>query len=175
METAIDNACMHRRLGTRLLLWGLGSVLVGIPVVLSGSAFWRGFGIQAAAWGAIDAFIALYALLRARHLSGLEPNEVREVRAALKLRRILLINGALDVLYVTAGLAVVLWARGAGGADAPGVLGAKSSVGAGGAGAGVAAGTGFGILVQGLFLLFFDFYHATALPKQPPAWYDAAL
>jgi hypothetical protein len=50
-------------LSRRLQLWALLSLLVGLPLLFSGSPFGRGFGIQAMLWGAIEAAIAKEKLL----------------------------------------------------------------------------------------------------------------
>ena len=48
-------------LSRRLLLWSALSLLSGaIILAVAASPWWRGFGVQALAWGAIDAAIALF-------------------------------------------------------------------------------------------------------------------
>ena len=49
-------------LSRRLLLWSAFSVLIGGALLLVGTPFWRGFGVQALLWGAIDAAIAAFGL-----------------------------------------------------------------------------------------------------------------
>ena len=74
----------------------------------------------------------------------------REVlaREARNLRRILLINTGLDVLYVTSGVALALTL----GVDNP-----------------FWRGNGWGIVVQGGFLFCFDLLHALGVPRPESA------
>ncbi len=73
----------------RLMRWGAASALVGGVLALPRRT--RGFGLQTLMWGAID--LALAAVTRGR-------DKVPQTRT---LRRILLVNAALDVGYVAAG------------------------------------------------------------------------
>jgi hypothetical protein len=112
----------------RLLLWGAISTGGGVILQLSRRPFWIGFGQQAIGWGLIDALIALIAgRSAARSING------------RTLRRILLINAGLDVLYMLGGF---LFARTKGAADDK------------------RRGQGWGIVLQGLFLFNFDLIHA---------------
>jgi carboxylesterase len=141
---------LHVALTRRLLLWSGGSILAGILALLLGGAFWQAFGIQATAWGTIDAAIALLgrraSLRRWRAYADPELEEVLEGEAQ-KLSRLLWINTGLDVLYVTGGMAMVL------------TLG-RSSV--------RWLGHGWGIVVQGGFLFSFDLIHAQSVPVTTP-------
>lgn len=132
-------------IGRRLLAWSCGSVLAGIVLVLVGDAWWRGFGVQALVWGAIDAAIAIGGIASARRGArrgaGVPGAEARE---AAKLRRLLLVNGGLDVLYIAAGL----------------ILAGPIA-----AGDPFLAGNGWGVVVQGGFLLVFDVAHARRVPR----------
>jgi len=144
------------RLSRRLLGWALPSTAAGLVLAWLGSGLWRGFGIQAAAWGAVDAAIALLgrrSALRSRQREQRETagsGSAAELRRteARRLRRILWVNAALDVLYVGGGLALAL------------TLGRSNPA---------ALGHGAGIAVQGLFLLFFGVIHAQAVPPAPPS------
>lgn len=127
----------HDRLGG-LLAWGVGSTLAGLLALRAGDPLQRGFAMQAAAWGAIDAAIALWgrrgaAQAATRATSG-AATAADTARAAAGFRRILWINAGLDVGYVLAALAVLRWA------------GPRRD----------RQGLGWGILVQGLFLLVYD-------------------
>lgn len=119
-------AQLQRRIGWQLLSWALASCAVGLMLVGRGG-FWGDFGLQALVWGAVDLVIAALGLRQAP--------PVDAARALARLRRLLMINAGLDVLYLLAG-AFVLWLAPA------------------------ARGHGAGILVQGGFLLLFDSYHA---------------
>lgn len=133
-------------LSRRLLLWSALSVVAGALLLLTGGDFWRGFGVQALAWGAIDAAIALFGQRSAARRRARGPHSAEALaREAANLRRLLWINTALDVLYVTGGLVLLYtW-----GAQNP-----------------FAAGNGWGIIAQGGFLFFFDLLHALATPRK---------
>lgn len=128
------------RLTRRLLAWAAPSILLGALLLTGADPFLRGVGVQFVAWGAIDAVIALLGARATRRRAALpDADPGREVR---NLRRLLWINTALDVLYVAGGW--LLWQT----------LGRADPFW---------AGNGFGILVQGGFLFFFDLYHALRL------------
>ena len=147
MDTIWD---LYSALTRRLLWWGGGSALLGITALLLGSPFWTGFAIQAIAWAAVDAAIALLGrrASRRRKQAYVDPLAPRVVEGeAAKLRRLLWINTGLDVLYVTGGLALVL------------SLGTTHLTW---------RGHGWGIVVQGAFLFFFDLIHAQSVPAAVP-------
>jgi hypothetical protein len=134
-----QNFFVYQRRALRpLLRWGVGSSLLGAALALFPSPYWRQFGLQAAAWGAIDAVLAIAgrrdALLKAERSAHGEIDAAHERAAAEQLQRILLVNAGLDVAYIAAGLATALRY-----ADAPG-----------------RRGLGHGIAAQGAFLLIFD-------------------
>jgi carboxylesterase len=153
-------------LSKRLLIWAAGSTLAGLVLVVFTSGFWNGFGIQALAWGVIDALIAVFGLWMSRRRrrsvpdaedpalteegvrpSGARPSGVRPSGVQLsenrKLRRTLWINTGLDLLYITGGI----------------VLAATL-----GRGNPAWRGHGWGIILQGAFLFFFDLIHAQSVP-----------
>ena len=129
----------------RLLVWSAISIVAGLILTLAGGPFWRGFGVQAVAWGAIDAAIAAFGAWALRRRIAAQPDPPPEVERdeERRLSRLLRINGGLDVLYVTGGAAIA------------------ATLGQGNA---TWQGHGWGIVVQGLFLLFFDLLHAQAVP-----------
>jgi hypothetical protein len=91
-------------------------------------------GQQAIGWGLIDALIALVAgRSSAKSFSG------------KTLRRVLLINAGLDVLYMLGGF---IFARTKGAADEK------------------LRGQGWGIVLQGLFLFKFDLFHGLLIPNE---------
>ncbi|NWF65462.1 MAG: hypothetical protein HXY38_14290 [Chloroflexi bacterium] len=125
----------------RLTFWSLASITAGLPI-LSRDPFWQGVGIQCIAWGVIDLLIAAIGAASAkRRKSRLTPDELAEsaLKESVSLKRILLINTGLDVLYVASGIALILTL----GMNDPGWR-----------------GHGWGIITQGGFLFFFDRYHA---------------
>jgi hypothetical protein len=112
----------------RLLLWGAISTIGGVIAQSSRRPFWIGVGQQAIGWGLIDALIALIA-----------GRSTSRAFSTTTLRRVLLINAALDVLYMLGGF---LFARTKGANDEK------------------LRGQGWGIVLQGLFLFKFDLIHA---------------
>ena len=127
-------------LARRLLLWSALSIAAGAILLLAGDAFWRGFGLQAVVWGAIDAGIALFGRRASqKRQASAPPGPETTAREARNLRRLLWINTGLDVLYVAGGLLLIS------------TLGRSDPF---------AAGTGWGIVLQGGFLFIFDLLHA---------------
>ena len=100
------------------------------------------------AWGLVDAGIAGGGWLSSRRLSA-EARQSQEVKIkeARKLSGILWINSGLDLLYIAAGAILVIF---------PGSSDASWR------------GHGWGIIVQGVFLLFFDVLHALRIPPGRP-------
>jgi hypothetical protein len=147
MDTIWD---LYATLTRRLLWWSAASILIGVPLLLLGGPFWQAFGVQAAAWGAIDAMIALLGQRTAkrRKLGYADPlaGDVGDDEGR-KLRRLLWINAGLDVLYVAGGLVLTL------------TLGRSNTNW---------RGHGWGIAVQGAFLLVFDWIHAQSVPATLP-------
>jgi hypothetical protein len=89
----------------RLLVWGGGSVLVGTALLAWLHLGWRRslllehFGIQTAAWGAVE--LVLGAIARASLAA-------RDLAGATRLDRLLWLNVGLDVGYVLIGLTLVV-------------------------------------------------------------------
>jgi hypothetical protein len=132
---------LQRRVSRRLLVWSGLSVAAGIALLFAGP-FWVGVGIEAVAWGVVDAAIALLGGWVARRRRARLPDpDAPDVldREARSLRRLLLINTGLDVLYVVGGVALAL------------TLGADNLFW---------RGNGWGIVIQGGFLFLFDLVHA---------------
>ena len=134
-------------LGRRLVFWGVLSAIVGLGPALAGAPFWRGLGTMFLAWGAIDAVIGAGArVLAERNRRASIGDVARRDRDAARLRTILLVNAGLDVLYVAFGA----WLVASAGSDA------------------WRAGAGWGVVVQGGFLLVFDLVHARWVPAPGP-------
>jgi hypothetical protein len=123
----------------RLLLWGALSTIGGVLLQFTRSPFWIGVGQQAIGWGVIDALIALIAgRLNSKPFTG-------KTLRRNTLRRILLFNAALDVLYMLGGF---ILARTKGATDEK------------------MRGQGWGIVLQGLFLFEFDLIHGLFVPNE---------
>lgn len=130
---------LEQRIGRQLFGWGVANIAVGSLLLASDTPFLRGLGLQALVWGSINAAIAAYAQSRLpgklHRLLRRNPATAAAVERR-SLRRLLLINAALDLLYIVAGLLVV--------AFVPGEF---------------AAGNGWGVVLQGAALLLFDSVH----------------
>jgi hypothetical protein len=118
----------------RLLRWSAVSVASGLPLAASREPLLRGMGQQFIAWGAIDGAIALAGRWSTRR-QGAPAEADQQID---KLRRLLLVNAGLDVLYVAGGTALALRR----GQNDP-----------------YWRGVGQGIVLQGGFLLLFDLWH----------------
>lgn len=121
-----------------LLLWGAGSAVAGVRWWRGPRSFWQGVGMQCAAWGAVDALIALVGLRGARRkglaLAQGSLNDEDHAEEARKFERILWINAGLDVGYALGG--VLLIERNRDNAQRRGM--------------------GAGVIAQALFLFVFD-------------------
>ena len=126
----------------RLTVWAVGSILVGLALLVWSSRsplrdFWRHAGIQSAAWGAVDlAIVALAA-------GGLA---TRDLAGAIALDRVLWLNIGLDVGYAMVGITLL-----AVGARRPRRLGLL--------------GAGAAVLVQGLALAALDAVLSAAIVR----------
>jgi hypothetical protein len=135
---------------TLLTVWAAGSVIKGTAIALigkrTGRKQWVRFGRQTALWGAVDALIAgVGALSRSRRGELTQEQVDAEAR---KLRTLLLINGAADVVYIAGGAHIASHAK-------PGPP-EKTSFRMG-------RGDGLAILIQGAFLLALDATYARKL------------
>lgn len=132
-------------LARRLAWWSMGSFSVGVML------FWmepllRGFGIQAFVWGLINAAVAVGgALLTTKRRGKLPDPAAAEAvqKEADKLWKLLWWMVLLDSVFVLVGVVLAF------------SLGRQDAWW---------RGTGIGVVVQGLFLLGFDWYHAKNVP-----------
>jgi hypothetical protein len=124
-------------------------MLAGLALLPLGP-FWRGFGLQALSWGAVDAIIAgvgRRSMLK-RRAELANPADLASMRSEmLKLRRLLWLNTFLDVLYIGGGLRLNVTR----GRHKP-----------------AWRGHGWGIVTQGIFLFLFDLYHVQLMPTGEP-------
>lgn len=138
----------QRTLARRLLFWAVLSMTLGLLWLRNEHAWWQGFGIQALAWGVVDAVIAGFGLRGVTEKINRPVDRQLAQREAQRLRLILWVNAGLDVLYISGGLLwALVWARDA-----------------------WAVGSGWGVVAQGAFLLVFDVIHALTAPDEiePP-------
>ncbi len=96
------------KLTKRLFLWGSISIIAGAILFFSGSGFWKGFGIQCFAWGFIDLLIAVFGMINTFRKRKAGYTEEKLLEESKKIRGILLINVALDVLYVSVGVILAI-------------------------------------------------------------------
>ena len=161
MKNTINIWNFQISLSKRLLVWAAGSAVAGLVLVVFTPGFWDGFGIQSLAWGVIDGLIAGFGLWMSRKRrravpdssdpgqmeAGVRPSGVRPPGArpseSRKLRRTLWINTVLDLLYITGGIVLAA------------TLGRSNPAW---------RGHGWGIVLQGAFLFFFDLIHAQSVP-----------
>ncbi len=129
-------------ISTQLFGWSALSVFGGLGMLLLlDDPFWRGIGLQGVVWGVIDAGIAFFGQLgmRRKLARTVEPDAFRvQLEEARRLRRLLYINAGLDVLYIAAGVGLVM------------TLGVDDAF---------VRGNGVGVVIQGAFLLLFDLAH----------------
>lgn len=140
----------EREITTLLTAWAVGSVIKGTAIALigkrTGRKQWMRFGRQTAMWGAVDALIAgAGALSRSRRVE-LTPEQVDA--EARKLRRLLLINAAADVVYIAGGTHIAVHAK-------PGPPETTSFR--------MGRGDGVAMIIQGAFLLVLDATYARRL------------
>ncbi len=87
---------LSRGLGKTLLVWSLGSFIVGLILFFTTFPIVQGIGLQAMLWAVIDGIVASYTLFKQKD----EPAD--------KLARILKINTGLDVIYQVVGVLLVI-------------------------------------------------------------------
>ena len=140
----------EREITTLLTAWAVGSIVKGTAIALlgkrTGRKQWVRFGRQSAMWGAVDALIAGAGALSRSRRGELTQEQVDF--EATKLRVMLLLNAAADVLYVAGGAHIAFHAK-------PGPP-EKTSFRMG-------RGDGLAVLIQGAFLLVLDATYARKL------------
>ena len=141
----------QRDLSRVLGFWGLMNMIGGLLLV-AGSGLTSNkririaeIGFQSVGWGMVNALIAYFGFRSSQKKEANLPNPLDEDvqhRESKNLRRLLLINTGLDVLYSLGG-ASLIWK---GDRNHPQI-----------------AGHGVGIIIQAVFLFFFDLFHAARL------------
>jgi len=93
-----DVGGFQRRLSQRLAVWSAAGLAGGSALILWGGTLARGAGIQAAAWGAVEAGLAVAGLIGAR----------RALPTERSLRLALWIHTGLDLACLAAALVLIL-------------------------------------------------------------------
>lgn len=132
----------HRALGW-LLGWGIGSTVVGAGMVTANDKLIRNVGMQAVAWGAIDALLAWNGQRSARTKAQTGTSDAEQQRDASRFQKIVAVNAGLDVGYMLGGWQLIRRVNG----DL------------------ARRGTGWGIIVQGAFLCVYDTTLAVAIGR----------
>ena len=140
----------ERQISTLLGAWAAGSIVKGGVIALighrTGRKQWLRFGRQTAMWGAVDALIAGAGTLARSRRGELTPDEIDD--QARKLRTLLLLNAAADVIYIAGGAHIAYHAK----PGPPEVTSFK-----------MGRGDGVAIVIQGAFLLALDATYARRL------------
>jgi hypothetical protein len=132
----------QRRAMAALIGWAFGSIMAGGLWWYDRHPVMRGIGTQFVGWGAIDGIIALFglrgAVQGAQQLASGALNADEHARRAQRFERLLWINTALDALYMLGGGWLVYRHP-----QRP-----------------ERRGMGWGVIIQGVFLWFFDSVNA---------------
>ena len=140
----------EQEITTLLTLWAATSVVAGGAIALIGHATgrkqWLRFGRQTAMWGAVDGLIAGAGALSRSRRGELTQEDVDF--EATKLRVMLMLNAAADVVYIAGGAHIAVHAK-------PGPP-ERTSLRMG-------RGDGVAIAIQGAFLLALDATYARKL------------
>ncbi len=139
---------LQEDLTQRLRCWGGLNLVAGIGLARRPEPFWRGFGVQAFGWGAVNALIAQLArwsLVRRRAVTSGSSQPEGQADENRKLSRLLMVNTVLDVFYVLGGWSLL---RSRGQEDP------------------FWRGTSWGIATQGAFLFLFDLVHLLQLLRE---------
>lgn len=141
----------HKLVTRRLFGINVLNVWIGTKL-LKEDNFLYGIGTQSVGWGVINILIAIFGGLgtRQRRAQLPDPHDAAIMQSeSRKLKRILLINAGLDVLYMCGGYKL---AQTRGEKDA------------------VSRGMGWGIIIQGALLFIFDVIHALIIPSHKKRW-----
>lgn len=145
----------QRILSRRLFTWGAISLGAGLYLIFQQDAIWKGLGLQGMVWGAIEVILAFLSLRFATARLGLPFDSNRQAHAARTFRRTLWISAGLALLILAAGGFLVLTEEG----------GTEPFW----------RGMGWGITLQGGFLLLFSLFHALTTPGCDPLLPDLNL
>ena len=130
----------QRKLSRRLLTWATFSIATSVAMLLDSHKPIRDTGSQFLVWGLIDGAIAVLGQRSADKKEKRSLNSAEINKESRKLHRLLWINTLLDTLYIAGGFYLLEKDN------------AKHK------------GHGYGIILQGLFLFVFDWFHAVRVP-----------
>lgn len=128
----------------QLLFWAGLSLGVGIPMLLSSREWVRAFGGMTVAWAIVNAIIAVVSLLSVQRKARQHASSETIAGWMRRLVRLLWFNAGLDVVYVLVGVGLLWWD------PANRMLN----------------GFGWAVILQSVFLLLFDTWHAVRLPRK---------
>lgn len=120
---------VEQEISLNLFIWGLCSALNGIILFFFDNSFINAIGFQFIIWGLIDCLIAMFPFVLRKF------KKESHIQNLPKLKKILGINSVLDLFYVLVGILLFL-----------GIFNINQ-------------GHGIGVVIQGGFLLIFDFYY----------------
>ena len=120
---------VEQEISLNLFIWGLCSSLNGIILFFFDNSFINAIGFQFIIWGLIDCLIAMFPFVLRKF------KKESHIQNLPKLKKILGINSILDLFYVLAGIFLFF-----------GIFDINQ-------------GHGIGVIIQGGFLLIFDFYY----------------
>jgi hypothetical protein len=141
----LDIWIFQKALTQRLEIWALASITLGVLCFLPDSDFWSGLAFQFLGWSLVNLGIAGFGTLSVRRRLAKLTGAGKAAAAAAETSNIIFllrVNTGLDVVYMLGGLALAFFMQ------------ARDSFW---------VGTGLGIVIQGAFLFFFDWYHVRKL------------
>ena len=130
MELNFDNKKLHRRMGFPLLIWAPINIIVGSFFLFSSNDYLRGAFTMTFIWGIINGILG-YTTFFGKKTYVLE-----------KIKKVLLVNLYLDIIYFIVGLLLVVFGNFA-----------------------ILIGSGYGVLIQGIVLFILDFLHHEHIKK----------
>jgi hypothetical protein len=134
--------------------WGLGNVGAGAAMYFaSRQDETKYFGEMTALWGAVNTGIAGFSLLAMRAELHQQPNAQQAYSLYRSNKKMFLINSGLDVVYIGAGLGLTAYSKNKGRDEA------------------MYSGFGKSVVVQGVFLLLFDYVMFSAHQMDNSKWF----
>lgn len=139
----------YRRVTGLLIGWNILNIIGGIIAAQRGSVQTKGMASQAVGWGIINILIGVFGNLATEKRIEKMPNPYSPdivARETDNFKRILLINSALDLVYMLGGQRLAQ------------TRGKRNPM---------MRGIGYGIILQGALLFVFDIVNAMLVPPKP--------